>query len=78
MPGPAIGSHHDNILNQRKFIMHKFKTKTIIITGDSRGLGYALVKLFLSKKWKVFPLVRKEKDATALKTIRVDCYGGIS
>jgi len=32
--------------------------KNILITGASKGFGFELLKVFLSKKWKVFPLVR--------------------
>ena len=45
------------------------KRKSIIITGAGRGLGFALTKQFLSKRWNVVPLVRKDKDAIVLKRI---------
>ncbi len=59
--------------------MNKDRRKTILITGASRGLGFALTKEFISHQWKVVPLVRKNKDATALKRIsESSCFPIIS
>ncbi len=49
--------------------MVREKSKSIIITGASRGFGFALTEQFLSKQWMVIPLVRQAKDAIALKRI---------
>ena len=49
--------------------MNKDRIKTCIITGASRGLGFALTKQFISNHWDVVPLVRKDKDATIVKRI---------
>ena len=51
------------------------KRKSIIITGASRGLGFALTKQFISKQWNVVPLVRQDKDAIALNNINAaQCF----
>ncbi len=65
--GIYLGAAHFHVIFE--FGMNKDKGKTIIITGASRGLGYALTKQFLLNQWQVFPLVRKNKDAKVLKTI---------
>ena len=55
--------------------MIREKSNSIIITGASRGFGFALTKQFLSKQWNVIPLVRQDKDAIALKTINKEqCF----
>ena len=47
--------------------MHKEK-KSVLITGAGRGLGLALTQVFLKEGWTVYALVRKEEDASNLKT----------
>jgi NAD(P)-dependent dehydrogenase (short-subunit alcohol dehydrogenase family) len=42
-------------------------TKTVIITGTSRGIGFELVKIFAEKKYKVFALSRNDKPVKSLK-----------
>ena len=41
-------------------------TKTIIITGTSRGIGFELVKIFAEKQYQVFALSRNDKPVNAL------------
>ena len=49
--------------------------KSILVTGARQGLGRALFNIYLQNGWKVFPLVRKEKDADELKKIgQKNCY----
>ncbi|MEK8018814.1 MAG: short-chain dehydrogenase [Candidatus Parabeggiatoa sp. nov. 3] len=43
--------------------------KSVVITGASRGFGYALYNQFISHEWNVIPIVRKGKDAQTLKII---------
>ena len=55
--------------------MIREKRKSILITGASRGFGFALTTQFLSKQWMVIPLVRRNKDGIALKRINEDlCF----
>ena len=59
--------------------MHAERRKTIIITGASRGFGFALTKQFISNDWKVIPLVRKNEDAKVLKSFnKSNCFPIIS
>lgn len=54
-------------------------TKTVIITGTSRGLGDSLAEYFLKKAWKVYCVVRTEKDADKMKNINRDfCFPIVS
>jgi NAD(P)-dependent dehydrogenase (short-subunit alcohol dehydrogenase family) len=39
---------------------------SVVITGASQGFGYELLKAYMEKGWKVFPLVRKAEDAKAI------------
>lgn len=41
--------------------------KSVLITGCSTGIGRATAFLLRDRGWKVFPTVRKEKDAQALR-----------
>jgi len=43
------------------------KSKNILITGASTGIGYDLVKVFLKNGYKVFGSVRKQEDANRLE-----------
>lgn len=43
------------------------KSKNILITGASTGIGYDLAKIFISKGYKVFGSVRKQSDAARLR-----------
>ena len=40
--------------------------KSVLITGAARGFGRELVKVYVEKGWRVFPLIRKESDAARL------------
>lgn len=44
----------------------KTKSKNILITGVSTGIGYDLAKVFLSSGYKVYGSVRKQEDADRL------------
>jgi NAD(P)-dependent dehydrogenase (short-subunit alcohol dehydrogenase family) len=46
---------------------------TVLITGSSRGLGYHLHRVLVERSWQTFPLVRNERDASALKQRHPDC-----
>ncbi len=46
--------------------MAKEKSKTILITGVSTGIGYGTAKAFIKQGYKVFGSVRKTKDAGRL------------
>ena len=49
--------------------------KSVLITGAAQGLGRALFQLYFQKGWKVFPLVRKQKDMDELKSLGDEnCY----
>ena len=41
----------------------------VLVTGSSTGIGYSAVEHLISKGYGVFGSVRKEDDATRLKTI---------
>jgi len=47
----------------------EIKNKSVVITGASRGFGFALYNKFISHEWNVLPIVRKNKDANILKEI---------
>lgn len=49
-------------------------SKTIVITGTSRGIGFELVKLFASEGYTVFALSRNEKPVKALHLDNVHAY----
>lgn len=49
-------------------------SKTIVITGTSRGIGFELVKLFASEGHTVFALSRNEKPVKALNLKNVHAY----
>ena len=49
--------------------MQTQKNGTALITGAGRGFGLALVRQFLLHRWRVLPLVRREKDAETLKRL---------
>ena len=53
------------IVNFDKYI--KFKLKNIIITGTSRGIGYALVKCFAEKNHRVLAITRNKKSLSDLQ-----------
>ena len=52
-------------VNFDKYI--KFKLKNIIITGTSRGIGYALVKCLIEKKHKVLAITRNKNALSDLQ-----------
>ncbi len=43
------------------------KSKNILITGVSTGVGYALAKIFVNSGYVIYGSVRKEEDAERLK-----------
>ena len=45
----------------------KPKSRTILITGVSSGIGYGMAKEFISRDYTVFGSVRKEEDVQRLK-----------
>ena len=54
-------------------------SKTVIITGTSRGLGYSLAECFLKNAWKVYCVVRTKNDADRIKNINLDfCFPIVS
>lgn len=52
----------------------KTKSKNILITGASTGIGYDLTKVFLAKGYKVYGSVRKQSDAERLRNELGDAY----
>ncbi len=46
----------------------KPKSRTILITGVSSGIGYGMAKEFISRDYTVFGSVRKEEDVQRLKS----------
>ena len=44
-------------------------TKTILITGANRGLGFALAQRYESEGWRVLPTCRRPQDAHALQEL---------
>jgi short-subunit dehydrogenase len=46
--------------------MEKIKSKNILITGVSTGIGYGTAKAFISRNYKVFGSVRRKEDADKL------------
>ncbi|MGC6429502.1 MAG: SDR family NAD(P)-dependent oxidoreductase [Jejuia sp.] len=49
-------------------------SKTIIITGTSRGIGFQLVQLFAEAGYQVLALSRNEKPIQNLKLKNVTCF----
>ncbi len=43
------------------------ETRTLVITGASTGIGYAIAKHFRAKGWRVFGSVRKSEDGERLQ-----------
>ncbi len=43
------------------------KTKTVLVTGCSSGIGLATARLLREKGWQVVPTARKESDLAALR-----------
>ncbi len=43
-------------------------SQTIVITGASTGIGYAIAKYFRERKWQVFGSVRKPEDGDRLQS----------
>lgn len=43
-------------------------SQTIVITGASTGIGYAIAKYFRDRNWQVFGSVRKQEDGDRLQT----------
>jgi len=59
--------------------MMEEKSKSIFITGASRGFGLALTKHFILNQWNVVALVRNKKDAMRLMEIsEARCFPIIS
>lgn len=49
-------------------------SKTIIITGTSRGIGFELVKLFAAEGYTIFALSRNDKPVKSLKLDNVFAF----
>ena len=69
-------SRFDILLDKKTFVLHTDlsikqtsmkKSKNIVITGVSTGIGYACLKALVKRGYKVFGSVRKQVDADRLK-----------
>ncbi|MGL2318813.1 SDR family NAD(P)-dependent oxidoreductase [Oenococcus oeni] len=54
--------------------MHYKKTKTVIITGASSGMGFAAAELFSKHGWQVFTGARRLERMKELKKFGVETF----
>lgn len=54
--------------------MGRSDRKTVVVTGVSSGLGYAIVEFLVAKHCHVFGSVRKKADADRLKADFGECF----
>lgn len=47
------------------------ENRSVVITGASTGIGYAIAKYFVERKWQVFGSVRKAADGERLRELGV-------
>lgn len=48
------------------------KSKTLVLTGGSSGIGLATVRLFAEHGWQVFELSRHGEDHDGIRHIQCD------
>jgi NAD(P)-dependent dehydrogenase (short-subunit alcohol dehydrogenase family) len=49
-----------------RILTHKRRMKSIVVTGVSSGIGFAVAKFFIERQFRVFGSVRRQTDADRL------------